>query len=109
MKIFELALFIMALSVICIGCLLPARWLPPLRNDKWMHFVAFAGLSILIRPLANTAKELAACFLGLLIFGLLIEVLQHWVPGRQFCWRDLVANAAGVALIAAIYFLNFLF
>ena len=106
MKFFELALLVMALSAICIGCLVPARWLPPLRNDKWMHFFAFAGLSLLIRPLANTATELMSCFVGLLLFGLLIEILQHWVPGRQFCWRDMAANAAGITLIAVISFLN---
>lgn len=104
MTLLELSLFILAATSICVGCLLPARWLPPIRNDKWLHFIAFAGLSVLIRPLANNAEELALCFLGLLIAGLLIEILQHWVPGRQFCWRDLAANAAGIALIAAISF-----
>jgi hypothetical protein len=108
MKFFELSLFILALSVICVGCLLPARWLPPLRNDKWMHFVAFAGLSVLIRPLANSPIELMWCFIALLIFGFLIEILQNWVPGRRFCWRDLVANAAGIALIAVFSFFTFI-
>lgn len=108
MMVLELGLFILAATSICVGCLLPARWLPPIRNDKWLHFAAFAGLSVLIRPLANTAEELAFCFLGLLVAGLFIEILQHWVPGRQFCWRDLAANAAGIALIAAISFYHFL-
>lgn len=84
---------------------MPARWLPPLRNDKWMHFFAFAGLSIFARPLANTQTELAFWLFGLLLAGLLIEILQNWVPGRKFCWRDMAANTAGVSLIAATSFL----
>ena len=106
MKFFEFGLFILALTVICIGCLLPARWLPPIRHDKWMHFFAFAGLSVLIRPLANTQAELLLCFTSLLILGFLIEILQQWVPGRRFCWRDLVANTAGIALLATLSFFN---
>jgi VanZ family protein len=100
MKFFEFGLFILALTVICIGCLLPARWLPPIRHDKWMHFVAFAGLSVLLIPLTNTQTELMLCFAGLFVLGFLIEILQQWIPGRRFCWRDLVANAAGIAAIA---------
>ena len=105
--VLELSLFILAATLICVGCLLPARWLPPIRNDKWLHFAAYAGLSLLIRPLARTTEELTLYFLGLLIAGLVIEILQHWVPGRQFCWRDLAANAAGIAVVAMISFYHF--
>lgn len=107
----ELVVFIVASTVVCVGCLVPASWLPPLRNDKWMHFVAFAGLSGLACLLTNGVKELAIWFLGLLMAGLLIEILQHWVPGRKFCWRDMLANTAGVGFIAFVsvvysYFVN---
>jgi VanZ family protein len=34
---------------------------------------------------------------GLLLAGWLIECLQQLVPGRGFSWRDMAANAAGVA------------
>lgn len=105
MMYLEITLFILTASAVCVGCLLPARWLPPVRNDKWMHFIAFAGLSIFARLLANSPFELACWFLGLLLAGLLIEILQNWVPGRKFCWRDMAANTAGVSLIAASTFL----
>ncbi len=29
--------------------------------------------------------------------GVVIELLQFLVPGRGFCWRDVAANAAGIA------------
>ncbi|MES2073267.1 MAG: VanZ family protein [Pseudomonadota bacterium] len=96
----ELLLFIFASMAICVGCLVPARWLPPLRHDKWMHFLAFAGLSILAKLVADTPKELMLWLFGLLLAGLAIEILQNWVPGRKFCWRDMAANMAGISLIA---------
>jgi VanZ family protein len=106
MKMLELGIFILASTAVCLGCLVPARWLPPLRNDKWMHFGAFSGLALLARFIAKTQLELMIWFLSLLLAGLLIEVLQIWVPGRSFCWRDMAANTAGVALIALLSFLN---
>ncbi|MFZ6816244.1 VanZ family protein [Undibacterium sp. Rencai35W] len=100
----EIALFVFASAVICVGCLVPASWLPPIRNDKWMHFIAFAGLSVLARLVVHSNEELVYWFAGLLLAGLLIEILQHWVPGRQFCWRDMAANTAGVGTIASLLF-----
>ncbi|WP_394779227.1 VanZ family protein [Undibacterium sp.] len=98
----ELLLFILTSTAICLGCLVPARWLPPLHHDKWMHFFAFATLSALAKLVAGTPKELALWLFGLLFAGLAIEILQNWVPGRKFCWKDMAANTAGIFIIAAI-------
>lgn len=98
----EITIFIITFTAICLGCLVPASWLPPLRNDKWMHFIAFAVLSIMAKIMTSTNAELVTWFCGLLLAGLLIEILQHWVPGRSFCWRDMAANTAGVGLIAFV-------
>lgn len=83
------------------GCLLPGRWLPPLPNDKLLHFLAFAGLTLLAAKIAANGLELALWMLGLFFAGWLIEGLQNWVPDRKFCWRDLAANTAGI-LVAAL-------
>lgn len=104
MTYLALLAFILAATAVCVGCLLPAHWLPPLRNDKWMHFFAFAGLAMMARQLAASAAELRLWFFGLLLAGMLIEVLQSWVPGRRFCWKDMAANAAGIMLIALASF-----
>jgi VanZ family protein len=34
----------------------------------------------------------------LLLPSLAIEIAQHLVPGRSFCARDLIVNAAGVLI-----------
>jgi VanZ family protein len=93
----EMAVFIGFSLALVAGCLVPNQWLPSrLPNDKLMHFGAYAGLALLavrIAPPASAALWLA----GLLLAGWLIECLQQLVPGRGFSWRDMAANAAGVA------------
>lgn len=97
-----LIVFITALIVISTGCLLPARWCPPLPNDKLLHFTAFGGLALLAGRLVDSVSALLWCHLGLLVFGWTIEMLQNLVPGRRFCWHDLLANAVGIALATVL-------
>lgn len=96
----ELIVFLFGISAISIGCLVPAAWLPPLPNDKLMHFLGFGALALLATRLAQDWTERRYWLLGLLLAGWAIEVLQNLVPGRKFCWRDMSANAAGIAAAA---------
>lgn len=96
----ELIFFLLALAVVSAGCLAPSGWLPVLPNDKLLHFGAFAALTLLALRLAHGWRELGYWLVGLLVAGWVIEVLQNLVPGRRFCWRDLGANAAGIAVAA---------
>jgi VanZ family protein len=92
----ELILFLIGLVAIPFGCLAPSRWMPPLPQDKLLHFVAFGGMALLagrLVPQDSVLLVLAAVFAA----GVLIELLQKLIPGRNFCWRDLAANGAGIA------------
>lgn len=93
-------LFVLGLGVTVLGCLAPKHWFPVLPNDKLLHFLAFGALSLLAGRIASTWMELVAWMLGLLAAGAIIEGLQNLIPGRNFCWRDIVANAAGIAAAA---------
>jgi len=95
-------LFGAAAAAVLLGCLVPNRWLPPLPNDKLMHFVAFAVLTLLAARVAGSQTALLWWIGGLLLAGWLIEWLQQWLPDRSFCWRDLAANAAGIAVAAVL-------
>lgn len=97
----ELVLILLGTIAVSAGCLVPARWLPALPNDKLMHFLAYGGLALLAGRIAQSGSELAFWLCGLFIVGWLIEYLQKWVPGRSFCWRDMAANTAGIAVAAA--------
>jgi len=94
----ELILFFAGAIIISAGCLAPAHWLPALPNDKLLHFLAFGGLALLAGRLAQDDSQLALSLLGLFVAGSVIEALQHWVPGRKFCWRDMVANTCGIVV-----------
>lgn len=79
------------------GCLVPNRWLPAsLPNDKFLHFAGFGVLGLLALPLAASRAQGALVLLALLVLSWVIECLQQLVPDRDFSWRDLLANAAGL-------------
>jgi len=99
----EIIVFVAAAGAVVLGCLLPARWLPLLPHDKLLHFIAFAGLSTLALLIEPSWSHRAVWLTGLLMAGLTIEVLQQLVPGRSFCWRDMGANAAGIASVALAF------
>ncbi|WP_194724406.1 VanZ family protein [Noviherbaspirillum malthae] len=100
--VLELTVFVAVLVAVSAGCLVPAKWLPPLPNDKFMHFMAYAGLALLAGRIARTDSQHLLWLAGLLALGWVIEILQNMVPGRRFCWRDMAANAGGIAFAAAI-------
>lgn len=88
------------LLTILLGCALPPARLPRflLVNDKWLHGIAFFLLAL---PVLLVSGELGAMLLAALLLALLgigIEIAQHFLPGRAFCWRDIAANAAGILL-----------
>jgi VanZ family protein len=95
-------LFALAGTAVVLGCLVPNAWLPRLPNDKLLHFLAFGGLTVLALRISPTGAPMAMWLGGLLVAGWLIEILQSWVPGRAFCWRDMGANAAGIAAAALV-------
>jgi VanZ family protein len=87
-----------ALSVVA-GCLVPAEWLPAwLPNDKLLHLLSYVLLALPVAAVASTWEQAAAGAVILLVTGLAVEIAQHFVPGRSFCVRDLIANAAGVLI-----------
>ena len=98
----DMVLLGMAATTVCVGCLVPNRWLPRLPNDKFLHFASFAVLALLALRVAQDRLEALAWLLGLLVAGWLIECLQALVPDRRFCWRDIGANAAGIAFVAIL-------
>ena len=80
--------------------------------DKVVHFILFFIQSILI---TNTIYEysdrnnriiLIASIISLLLFGLIIEIQQIYLPYRTFEIMDLIANFLGVlsGSFVVIYF-----
>jgi hypothetical protein len=97
----EWLLFCLGSVAVALGCLVPNRWLPPLPNDKFLHFASFAVLAALALRLADGWQQTALSLSALLVAGWVIECLQALVPDRKFCWRDIGANATGIAFALA--------
>ena len=65
-------LIVLAATAVTVGCMVPNRWLPPLPNDKLLHFVSFAVLTGLALPFAHDAGSALWWLFGLLAAGWLI-------------------------------------
>ncbi|NVK21386.1 MAG: VanZ family protein [Kangiellaceae bacterium] len=94
-KLFKV-LFLAATTFIFIMSLMPGKQLPSnLPWDKALHFIGYFGLALLAR-LGSTKHKHWQIALGCIVFSLVIEVLQQFIPNRGFEWQDLLANSLGV-------------
>jgi VanZ family protein len=66
--------------------------------DKAMHLTLYALFVMLGSPLCQTRRGLYALAGGLLVYSGLMEIGQHFAPGRFMSAADLLANALGSAL-----------
>lgn len=69
-------------------------------NDKVGHFIAYAlfSLNALVVWRQRTTKFKLGLGLALVGYGLLMEFLQGFVPGREVSGFDLLANSIGVGI-----------
>lgn len=68
-------------------------------NDKISHFIAYSclmlNIGIIVFP--NKRKIFTGVVFAVLL-GIIIEVLQYFIPGRFMSFGDAVANTLGVFL-----------
>jgi VanZ family protein len=105
---------LLLLFVTLAAALMPAIWLwedkvAALRwfenTDKWLHGITFLVLSIWFSGL-YTRRSLWRVAVGLLAFGVVIEVLQRMISYRSADLIDIVADAAGIVLGLGVAFLG---
>jgi VanZ family protein len=97
-------LLLVLAAVVALLALMP---LPPqaasLGWDKANHLLAFAALAACaVFGFRGQRAALWAVLAALLAFGASIELLQQLVPNRMAEWADLLADALGIALGAAL-------
>ena len=66
------------------------------RYHSWGHLLAFSVVAYLAARTARSFQERLLFFAGSLIFGLGIEVAEHFVFKSPLEWKDVVVDAAGV-------------
>lgn len=98
------------LLLVVAAAIMPAIWLWPDRVrivrwfadiDKWAHAITFCFLAIWF---AGQYRKRAywRIGVGLLAYGVLIELLQRLVGYRSAEWLDVTADAAGILVGLAI-------
>lgn len=98
-KIFFKATFWVLFALVLITTLMPLDNIQPVISfnfiDKIIHFVYFLLLAVSLM-LAYPRISVSYSILFLSIFGLLIEIFQHYLPtGRSFDWYDALFDSLG--------------
>ena len=89
--------FYAAAALVAALSLAPAATLPATSiGDKMEHAIAYAVLGLL--GAASSVRDAMRTILGLAAFGLIIEGLQTFSPGRSPDLLDAVADAIGAGL-----------
>lgn len=95
---------ILLLVMVLGAALAPADWFlshgrttPFFISDKWLHGVTFAALALWFTG-QYARHSYWRLVMGLVAFGLLIEVTQRMVSYRTADWMDLLADSLGVAV-----------
>jgi len=89
------AFWVLVLATLWLS-LMPAERIPPAFHfwDKAQHALAFAALACF--GLMGYARLARRVMLGLMVFGIAIEVLQHLSGWRHGDWLDWVADCVGL-------------
>lgn len=103
-------LFLISLILVFIGIailsLLPPKSIEKIgEHDKINHLIAYAVLSLNVGLVIKRLKTYLFCLPLLIGYGLLLEYLQGFVPGRQPSWLDVLANSIGVSIGFILYLL----
>ncbi|MGP8246941.1 MAG: hypothetical protein ACLQVN_20785 [Bryobacteraceae bacterium] len=93
----------MWLAVLIAGSLQPAR---PDRFHylhREIHWLAFAGASLLLFVLARTRQREVLRAFAILSLACFLELLQHLIYGNSLEWRDIRDDALAILLTFALY------
>ncbi len=72
-------------------------------TDKFAHFIAFFILSFLLWSAYKLPQPFITSVFLLGGFGLVIELLQYYIPYRSFSLFDFAADVAGVVVGGVLY------
>jgi VanZ family protein len=99
-------LLVLYWTALFLGTHLPVRGMSK-ANDKWLHFLAFSGLSFLlawaIAAFRPTWRSLAVVLMIAVVYGAMDEATQMLVPQRTADIWDWVANLVGGVAGVACY------
>jgi VanZ family protein len=103
-------LFLVSLILVFIGIailsLLPPKSIEKIgEHDKINHFIAYSVLSLNFGLVIKKLKTHLYCLPILIAYGMLLELCQGFVPGREPSWLDAFANTSGIIIGYCVYFI----
>ena len=103
--LFRISLAFVFLGITILSLLPPKSGLELGEHDKINHFIAYSVLSLNFGiVVANFRKHLIGVPF-LIAYGLLMEYIQGFVPGREPSWLDALANTSGIIIGYCVYFI----
>jgi VanZ family protein len=87
---------------------LPENIIPSLPIDKIVHFVLYGVTAVMLYRILRTRRSAKRSVLYSIVvsafYGVLLEVIQFFLPYRSFSTGDMVANTLGAAVFAGVYY-----
>lgn len=98
---------VLSAAIILVGTSIPRLPMPPGTWDKAWHFAGYAQFGVTLGwSVGGPWRQRLAALAVIVVFGLLDEVHQYWIPGRSADaadWlADIAGGATGLALITAL-------
>jgi len=102
---YKLLFFIATLVVVFILAVVPNdHILKEYDNiDKLKHLTAFFTLSLLLNRASSSMAQRFRNMSALLLFGIGIEFVQHYLPERTSSIEDIFADVGGILLFQVLY------
>ena len=90
-------------SLLLITCLVTTELKHPIMtsvNDKLGHILTFVILAFLLDFSFPASSFNLAKIFSLLVYGMLIEMIQYFLPHRMFSFLDILADGGGLVIYA---------
>ena len=103
--LFRAILMFTLIAVTYLATIPADRSILPKINDKVNHLTAFAVLAFLADFSFPGSNYNLKKFFPLIIYGILIETIQYFLPTRSFSLLDILADTLGLLLYIPLYHL----
>ncbi len=100
-------LFVVMVTVLMLYPVMPNDYISSLYpvnfNDKVEHGIVFFILAFLLNRTSDQHKKRLRNVIVLSLFGIMIELIQYYIPHRSTSISDALANIAGILVFQLLF------
>jgi len=97
-NLIKISLICVVIGITVLSLMPPKSGIELGEHDKINHFIAYTVFSLNAGLLTKNFKNHLMILPLLVLYGLLMEFCQGFVPGREQSWLDALANTTGVGI-----------